>query len=836
MKKTPLIVIGVGVVVVCALCAVGGILLMRGHSSLFSAASNQSGAAGQPAVNVAPVAYSSDPGWPRKITSGDTTILMYDPLIDKWDGDEIDAYAAVSVESGGSQQLTYGQVYFSAHAVQDKTNRTVTLDNFKVTKGNFPTATDKTATYVAIIQQAEANKSETVPQDQIQSDLAIAKADRENPSELKNDPPRIIFSTKPAVLVLIDGQPALRPAGQGDLQRVINTRALILFDQKKNAYYLSVMNGWVESSSPEGPWTFSKSVPGGADRVRTSLAAAGQVDLLNGEQKSQSGPGAPDQGRQAQDQGAAGQPAPMANQTEPLRERLKDGSFPTIYVSTVPAELLTAQGDPQFKPLANTSLLYMANSGDQIFMNTGNQEYYTLVSGRWFEAKSMDGPWQYVNGKDLPSDFAKIPQGDPKANVLASVPGTAAAQEASIENQIPETATINRQQGSLTVTYDGNPQFQPIPGTHLQNAANSATPVLEIASDHYMAVQDGVWFTSTSPLGPWVVATDVPPEVYSIPPSSPVHNVTYVRTYGYTPDVVYTGYTPGYYGTVVEPDDCVAYGTGWYYSPYIGSAWYGWPGTYGLGVGFGWTLGGGWGFGFGAGFLYPYYGPWWGPVGFGFGFPYWGFGVGFGWGGWGGLYGGNLYGRWGRVATIGARAGWGGGRAGGFGRGGVAGGRGGSFAGERGGATGGARGAGASGGARGGAFGGASARTGAGGARSGAFGGANARTGASARAGTSGGSRGGAFGGGRGGTSATRGGTFGGGRGGTSAARGGTFGGSRGATSGARGGTFGGSRGGGFGGGHAGGFGGGHGGGFGGGRGGGFGGGRGGGGGGGRHR
>src|SRR3984885_12526360 len=407
----------------------------------------------------------------------------------------------------------------------------------------------------------------------------------------------------------------------------------------------------------------------------------------------------------------------------------------------------------------------------------------------------MDGPWQYVNGKDLPSDFAKIPQGDPKANVLASVPGTPASQEAYIENQVPETATINRQQASLTVTYDGNPQFQPIPGTHLQNAVNSATPVLEIASDHYMAVQDGVWFTSTSPLGPWVVATDVPPEVYSIPPSSPVHNVTYVRTYGYTPDVVYTGYTPGYYGTVVEPDDCVAYGTGWYYPPYIGSAWYGWPGTYGLGVGFGWTLGGGWGFGFGAGFLYPYYGPWWGPVGFGFGFPYWGFGVGFGWGGWGGLYGGNLYGRWGRVATIGARAGWGGGRAGGFGRGGVAAGRGGAFAGERGGAAGGARGAGAAG-ARSGAFGGASARTGAGGARGGAFGGANARTGASARAGTSAGSRGGAFGGARGGTSAARGGTFGAARGGTSAARGGTFGGARGGTSGARGRTFGGARGG----------------------------------------
>ena len=48
------------------------------------------------------------------------------------------------------------------------------------------------------------------------------------------------------------------------------------------------------------------------------------------------------------------------------------------------------------------------------------------------------------------------------------------------------------------------------------------------------------------------MATSVPAVIYSIPPSSPVHYVTYVRVYDWTPQVVYVGYTPGYYGTYVD--------------------------------------------------------------------------------------------------------------------------------------------------------------------------------------------------------------------------------------------------------------------------------------------
>ena len=78
------------------------------------------------------------------------------------------------------------------------------------------------------------------------------------------------------------------------------------------------------------------------------------------------------------------------------------------------------------------------------------------------------------------------------------------------------------------------------------------------------------------------------------PAFSPVYYVTYVRVYRATPTYVYVGYTPGYYGAVVAPGGVVVYGTGYYYSPWVGRYWYGYPVTYGMGVGMAWTPWTGW--------------------------------------------------------------------------------------------------------------------------------------------------------------------------------------------------------------------------------------------------
>src|ERR1041384_4561519 len=234
-----------------------------------------------------------------------------------------------------------------------------------------------------------------------------------------------------------------------------------------------------------------------------------------------------------------------------LAEAALQNAVPTVFTSTQPAELLQTQGEPQVAPIEGTALIFVTNTENYIFVHTPSQEHYILLSGRWFKSPSMLGPWQNVPGDKLPADFAKIPATHKKASVLASVPGTPQAKEALIANAIPQTATITRNAAALTVNYDGSPQFKSIENTTLRYAVNTSTPVIRIDGSTYYAVQNGVWFAATSAIGPWAVATSVPLVIYTIPVSSPLHYVTYVKIYGSTPEVVYVGYTPGYYGTIV---------------------------------------------------------------------------------------------------------------------------------------------------------------------------------------------------------------------------------------------------------------------------------------------
>jgi hypothetical protein len=174
-----------------------------------------------------------------------------------------------------------------------------------------------------------------------------------------------------------------------------------------------------------------------------------------------------------------------------------------------------------------------------------------------------------------------------------------------------------------------------------------------VGPSSYYALQNAVWFTGTDPYGPWRAATSVPAVIYTIPASSPVHYVTYVRIYGSTSDVIYTGYTPGYLGTVYAPDGVVVYGTGYYYPAWVGSVWYPAPVTYGIGATVAYSTWGGWNVGFGV--AYPVYPPYWGPYAYGAGFAagmFTGMAIGaaaWGWG-WHGGYNvtvNNVYNHWG---------------------------------------------------------------------------------------------------------------------------------------------------------------------------------------------
>lgn len=534
------------------------------------------------APSAVPAAPAAQPlTWPRVFQEGAETLTMYQPQIEKWDDTTITFRAAIAVEPAGGGEPVYGMVRTTAQADVDKAARVVTLHNFQVVKVSFPTAPERDISYLAILSRQLPTGAKQISLDRLEASLAVSEAvKKQRELSLDNAPPRIFFSTTPALLVLVDGVPALRPFGP--VERVINTHALIV-RAAGGAFYLTALNFWYQAPEIAGPWTPLATPPDFAAQVRQR--AGDQVDLI-----------------------------------EPATDTAPPAAPPALFVSTVPAELIQTDGAPQFIPIPDTALMQAQNSDDAIFLNSQTGEYFVLISGRWFKSSSLEnGPWQFVSARALPADFAKIPPDNPRANVLVSVAGTPEAKEALIADAIPQTATVTPGPAPLDVLYDGAPdgapQFEPVQDVpDLQYAANSSLPVIQAAPGSFYCVQNGIWFTAPTPAGPWSVATAVPPPIYSIPPACPMHYVTYCRIYGVTPEAVYVGYTPGYLGALVSDDGVVVYGTGYSYPPFVGDVWIGQPCSYGFGAGFACGPETGFAFGFAEGIavggcLEPYWGP-----------------------------------------------------------------------------------------------------------------------------------------------------------------------------------------------------------------------------------
>jgi hypothetical protein len=497
---------------------------------------------------------NEDEPWPRVRSTNGNTVTLHLPQVERWTSNSFAARAVVGVKPREAKAETLGVVWFEANGVVDHSNRLVTLDRLEITKARFPEAPDGGTNALALVRELFPGGTRTVSLDYLITALGFVQAAaRQGAQGLKHKPPDIIWATNRTVLVLLQGEPILRPVPDSPLEHVVNTPALIVRIKGEGKFYLNGAGRWFAAESIKGPWSLAQTVP-------------------------------PEVSAASPDSAGSTQPAGV-------------GPPPRILISTSPAELLLSDSLPDFRPIRGTALQYAADSDSQLFYHTEERQAYLLLSGRWFKAPSLKGPWTYVAPHDLPPDFAKIPPSSPQAIVLASVPGTRQSELALVANSAPTTATVSRRDAKIELTYDGEPKFKPIPGTAMSYAVNSGLPVIQ-QGDHYYAVDDAVWFVASSPTGPWEVAAEVPEEIYTIPPSSPVYYATFARVYDADEDTVETGYTPGYTGSY-EDEETVVYGTGYEYEDWEGDEYYGW----------GWT----WGYSY---WYVPWYGwwiwrPWW---------------------------------------------------------------------------------------------------------------------------------------------------------------------------------------------------------------------------------
>ncbi len=477
--------------------------------------------------------------WPKQFDHPTGTAIMYQPQLEDMKDDKLTAYAALSVQKKEWKQPVFGAIWLAGRVVTDRDTRMATIDEVKVTDAKFPDATpEQMEKLKTFLNEEMQDWSTTISMDRLLAGLAVVEKERAQDAALKNEPPKVIFKSHPTVLVLLDGEPKLLPIPDSTLMQVANTPFVMVYDPADKTYYLKGGDAWLSATEVTRAWKDVETLPEPVQALADKMQEAKEEVAKKAGKK------------------------PAKKEVEKT-----GGKMPEVIVSTTPAELLVTDGEPQYTPIKGTNLLFVTNTENNIFMETSSQEYCTLLSGRWFKTKSLqDGPWSYVAPDKLPGDFAKIPPESTKGFVLVNVAGTQQAQEAVLDNYIPQTAAIDRKETSTEVKYAGDPKFDKIPGTNLEYAVNTGKTVFKEGTKYY-AVDQGVWYEADSPKGPWKVSVNPPPDVNKIPPSNPHYNAKYVKVYDSTDDTAYVGYTPGYTGSYVD-NGTVVYGTGYNYPAY----------------------------------------------------------------------------------------------------------------------------------------------------------------------------------------------------------------------------------------------------------------------------
>ena len=505
-----------------------------------------------------PSLLAQEGDWPRTVSLGQGMVTIYSPQIDEMNDNIIQYRAALAYRATPGSEPVFGAGWFESPVKIDSEKRIVHPTDFSLVETRFPAGTDNIQSELAtVLARQSPGWNLDFSLDELDTALQTAASEA---SAVNTTPPRIVYRDHPALLISIDGKPVLRDVENSPYKAVINTPYPLLHDGKY--YYLNAAKDvWYRARKATGPYQFEPTPP-------KAIAA-----MVN--------------------------PDDEATTEEQSTEKITAANAPEIVVSTEPAELIVTEGPAAFVPLVD-DLLVLQNSDDDVFMHVSSQKFYIVLAGRWYQADSLTGPWAYQASDSLPRAFADIPRNSNQADSRVYVAGTEEAKDAVLDAQIPQTAAVKRGEVDIEVKYDGEPAYQPVDGTDLVYIQNTGSTVI-VSGGLYYLVEEGVWYVSSSPNGPWQVSDHRPAQVDTILPTSPVYNTKYVHVYDSTPSVVYVGYTPGYTGSYVYRNT-IFYGTGWYYRPWV-SPYYYYPrfSTWGFNVSYnswsGWNFGLSWGWG-----------------------------------------------------------------------------------------------------------------------------------------------------------------------------------------------------------------------------------------------
>lgn len=198
--------------------------------------------------------------------------------------------------------------------------------------------------------------------------------------------PELIIDTRPAELIMVDGEIDYKPIEGTSLLYVENSENDIIMDINSQNHYILIAGRWYASKSlADGDWQFVepdklpedfKKIPEGSDMedVRGSI------------------PGTPEA------------------QTALLEQSIPQTA--TIDRKTAKLEV-TYDGEPKFEKIEGTEMSYALNTDKSVLLIKST--YYCVDDAVWFKSSAATGPWEVST--ERPDEVDQIPPESPVYNV-----------------------------------------------------------------------------------------------------------------------------------------------------------------------------------------------------------------------------------------------------------------------------------------------------------------------------------------------------------------------------------------------------------------------------------
>ena len=141
-------------------------------------------------------------------------------------------------------------------------DHTVFLSDPQVTSISFPSLDPATTAQMKNLMKTFLNPAATMTISLDRLVASVKKGQTPPPvASVKNDPPKIFISMKPAILLLVNGAPVMAPITNSNLQFIVNANWPVFVEQGGSNYYLFDGKGWLIANSLQGTWTPTNQLP-----------------------------------------------------------------------------------------------------------------------------------------------------------------------------------------------------------------------------------------------------------------------------------------------------------------------------------------------------------------------------------------------------------------------------------------------------------------------------------------------------------------------------------------------------------------------------------------------